>query len=524
MKKSVILLCLTASAFFSCNKILDKQPIDFLSPENYYNTEAHLNAALNAVYTTLTAGGTYGNNMLGRMGLDADEGFNNYSLDVASSGDYDVPTTDTKILNYWSALYEGVNRANLLLENINKPSMDETNRGKIKGQALFLRGYYYLMLVTRFGDVPLIINTAASASQEQVQLPRTPALQVYQQILKDMQEAEPLVDGAASFTGGGRVNRSAVWGVLARVCLYMAGNPINDHSKYAEAKAWSKKVIDLGFHELNPSFEQVFINYSADLYDVKESIWEVEFWGNGTGLYTSNAGMVGRNNGIGNTQDPLVGYAVGVLHGSRWLYNLYTTTDKRRDWVMAPFRYVGDPAVITNWSTSQVIDRYCGKYRRVYEVISPRNAAKTPINYPLLRYADVLLMFAEADNEVSGGPTPEAYEAINRVRRRGAGLPVTIPDPSVDLSSLDKIAFFDELCNERSRELAFESLRKNDLIRWNIFLPRMKSVLAEVIGSTTTIGRYAETYYRNARERDVLWPIPAYEMTVNKALVQNPGW
>lgn len=524
MKKQLIIICILAGSFSACNKILDKQPIDFLSPENYYNTEGQLNTALNAIYTTLGSTGTYANNMLGRMGLDADEGFNNYTLDIASAGDYNVPTTDTKILAYWTALYQGINRANLLLQNVQKPEMDEAKRDNIRGQALFLRAYYYLMLVTRFGDVPLILQTATSPEAEQVQRPRTPALQVYQQIFEDMKEAAPLVADAASLNGGGRISKSTVWGMLARVCLYMAGNPINDQSKYAEAKLWAKKVIDLGFHELNPSFQQVFINYAADIYDIRESIWEVEFWGNGTGLYTTNGGMVGRNNGIGNTQDPNVGYAVGVLHTSVWLYNLYSSTDLRKDWVIAPFRYTGNPATVSDWSSSQIIDRYCGKYRRIYEVVIPRNTARTPINYPLLRYADVLLMFAEADNEVSGGPTAEAYEAINQVRRRGAGLPVNMPDPSVDLSGLDQVSFFEELQDERSRELAFENLRKNDLVRWNIFLPRMQYALSQVAGSTTTIGRWADTYFRNASERDVLWPIPAYEMTVNKELVQNPGW
>lgn len=521
MKKYGLILLLVAG-LASCKKILNQEPADFLTPENYYNTEQQLNYALNGVYATLGSSGTYGNNMLGRMGLDADEGYNFYTLDLASVGDYNVVPTDTKILSYWSVLYEGINRANLLLENINKPVMDETRRSKIRGQALFLRGYYYFMLVSRFGDVPLILNTVSSASQENVQKARTPIQDVYTQILADMQEAGALVDDAASLAGGGRISKSAVWGMMARVCLHMAGEPLRDVSKYAEAREWAKKIIDLGFHQLNPSFQQVFINLAADKYDIKESIWEVEFWGNGTGLYT--AGMVGRNNGIGNTQDENVGYAVGVLRTSRWLYNLYKNTDVRRDWTIAPFRYVGTPAVVTNWTSSQIYIRYCGKYRRVHEVVTPRNNARTPENYPLLRYSDVLLMFAEADNEVNNGPSAEAYEAINQVRRRGVNLPVTTPAPGTDLEGLDKTAFFEELRNERARELAFECIRKGDLVRWGIFLPRMKDILTDVQGGTTDSERAAATYYRNASERDKLWPIPSYEMSVNKALVQNPGW
>jgi len=524
--KKILILVATLLSMVSCQGFLEKRPEDFLSPANYYETETHLNTALNGVYSTLTKGGLYANHMLGRMGLDADEGYNLYNSDLNTVSDYNVVTTDSKILAYWVALYEGINNANVLLANIDRPIMDENKREQIRGETLFLRAYYYLMLVSRFGDVPLILNPAPSASPEHVQIPRTPAHEVYEQILQDMEASSHLVPDIVEIGHGGRVSKSAVWGIMARVCLYMAGEPINDVTKYEQARNWAEKVITSGYHKLNASFSQVFINYAQDLYDIQESIWEVEFWGNGSGLYPSNAGMVGRNNGIGNTQDESIGYAVGVLRGTRWLFELYGSGDTRRDWTMAPFRYVGNPGVQTNWASSAIYNRYCGKWRRIHELVSPRLAARTPQNYPLLRYSDVLLMYAEADNYVNNGPSALAYEYINQVRRRGYGKPIDSSDPdfdtSVDLADLDQDGFLKELQNERSRELAFECLRKSDLVRWGIFIKRMKEVMDDAMNTASTT--QAKTYYTNASERDVIWPIPSYELGINKKLVPTPGW
>src|SRR5690606_38907299 len=117
---------------------------------------------------------------------------------------------------------------------------------------------------------------------------------------------------------------------------------------------------------------------------------------------------------------------------------------------------------------------------------------------------------AEAEVQVNGSPTPEAYEAINQVRRRGHGLAIHVENPAVDLQGLDAISFMDELKDERARELGFEALRKDDIIRWGEFLPRMKFVYQHVAGEVGTqdVLVRAKEYYNNAAARDVLWPIP----------------
>lgn len=512
----------------SCEKILDNKPQDFLQPDAYYETESHLNTALKGVYAILADNAVYCNYMLGRMGLEADEGFPDSNSDLLTVTYYNVSAADVKILQHWTALYAGINRANLLLQNIDKPTMDEKNRKSIRGQAMFLRAYYYFMLVSRFGDVPLLLETNLSGKIEDVQVSRTSAKQVYEQIITDMTAAADLVPAIDVVASTGRVSQSAVWGMLARVCLHMAGNPLNETAKFAEAAMWAKKVMDAGKHVLNPSYEQIFINYAQDKYDYKESIFEVEFWGNATGIYTNTGGMVGRLNGI-LSSDAAIGLSTGVLHTTPWMYELYDTNDFRRDWSIATYRYVGDPGVKTEWTgVGNVAQRFCGKFRREYETLTPKGATYTPQNFPLLRYSDVLLMYAEADNEVNG-PQTASKEAVNMVRRRGYGklLPGATNVSEADLSSDDngnQMDFRNAIRDERARELNFELLRKTDLVRWGIFLPRMKASLEQVNTGTSGLLNNSRLYYSNTSERDVLWPLPAYDMGINRKLVQNPGW
>lgn len=415
---TIIILLVSGS---SCKKLLDTQPSDFLSPVNYYNTENDLNYALSAIYSRLTPDATYGANLWSYFDI-ADEMF--WSLTSTSSTlpdivSYNYTASDPNIRSLWQALYKGIGDANSLLVNINKPVMDETKRSQIKGEALFLRAYYYFLLVQNWGDVPLVLSPVTSP--ENIMTPRTPAREVYAQILKDMREAEGLVAGIKETGFGGRVSKSAVRGILARVCLYMAGYPLMDHSKYADARDWAKKVIDDPdfTHELNQSYQQVFINYSQDKYDTKESIWEVEFWGNRQDVYVSS-GRLGSRNGIEMRNDDTgIGYAYGQVSALGRQYRRYDPLDDRRDWAIAPFKYNSD-GTKANWNSSQLYNRNVAKWRREYEVVIPKNKNYTPENFPLLRYSDVLLMYAEAENELQGDKDA-IVATINTVRQRGFG-------------------------------------------------------------------------------------------------------
>ena len=530
MKTKIFLFIFLATLTFSSCGLLDVELNDTLQEDNYFNTEQQMQTALNGVYVTVADGYLYGNYMLGRLGLDADEGYNCYSSDVGSVSQYLAAPSDTKILSYWRKLYEGINRANLLLANIDKPKMDSLKRIDIKGQAMFLRAYYYSMLVTRFGDVPLVLKLAESGNAEEVLVPQTATKDIYDFIISEMTQAADMVSDIDKVESPGRVSKSAIRGILSRMCLYAAGNPVNDTKRYDEAAYWAKKVIDSNKHALNSSYKQIFINYAQDIYDYKESIWEVEFWGNNTGNYTNVAGMVGRNNGISNTADYNFGYSAGMIRSTTVLYDLYAAdgTDTRRDWSIAPYYYTGNPAVLVNWTAGGTkFQRYCGKFRREYEKLTPKSTTATPQNFPLLRYSDVLLMYAEAVVQKAtktSAETDSAYWAINQVRRRAYGFNLNTPAPTVDLNNLSTSDMMKQIQNERSRELSFECLRKNDLVRWGIFYSKMKNVLANIPAGTSSYITYANNTYGNVSQRDVLWPIPTYEIGVNRYLKQNKGW
>lgn len=429
--------------FVACKNFLETTPIDALSPENYYETEAQLRSALAGVYDRMGRPQTFGDQMLGRMGLEGDEGYHARTATRVGVSVYNTGPSDASIANNWQHWYDGINRANFLLANADRVEMDETELAAIKGEALFLRAFYHLMLVSNWGDVPLMLEPISSA--DQTVAPRVPAREVYEQILTDMKQAEGMVKSISDIGHGGRVSKSAVRGILARVCLYMAGEPINDVSKYNEARDWAKKVIDPapedGFqHDLNPSYQQVFINMCQDRYDIKESIWEVEFYGNSADAFQEN-GRVGSNNGIAYSgEDPDYGYSYGFLQITGRLWHLYDdaasllSSDERREWAIAPYRIAGTPAVETPFTLAQIYERTSGKWRRELELVEPKNKNAGPINFPLLRFSDVLLMFAEADNIVNQAPSNEAIEAVNRVRRRAYGK--DLPHESVRMAQV----------------------------------------------------------------------------------------
>ncbi len=514
----------------SCSGLLDIDESKYvLLPENYYRTESELNYALNGVYSALADGNLYGNNMLGRMGLEADEAYEDYASDDFSVGDYNVESTDPKIFNYWRSCYAGIDRANRLLANVDNANIEisDSRRNEIRGEALFLRAYYYFMLVTRFQGVPLILAPLESARMEALQQERASGREVYTQILTDMEKAAAWVKPASEVASGGRVSKSAVWGLLARVNLYLAGYPYNEHERYKDAIVYAGRVINENIHELNPSYQQVFINYAQDKYDIKESIFEVEFHADGTGVYPT-AGMVGRNNGIRNPVfDNIIGASIGALRTTDYIYGLYTATDQRRNWNIASFYYVNTDDVATKieWVASDSkYQRYTGKFRREYETVLPKLQSQTPQNFPILRYSDVLLMYAEAYNEYYNGVDPIALEYLNMVKRRGLGLDPTVPVAS-DFTDRDYEKFKLEIRNERPREMCFEMLRKNDVVRWNVFYDNM-IVRESETPQTFTSSYYvrARRYFRSVERRDAWWPIPSYEMGVNKKLVQNTGW
>lgn len=596
----------------SCKKFLDTKPSDFIDPNVYYTTAEQLNFALAGVYHQLGVTGTYASYTQYMLGFVGDEAHMNRNTLIGPHS-YNYVTNNTFLTAYWTALYSGINRANTLIANVdNNTSIDQSIRDQIRGEALFLRGFYYFQLVQYFGGVPLKITPTASIVD--VNVPRASIKEVYDQILKDMTAAEPLVPGIKSLGFGGRVSKSAVRGILARVCLHMAGSPLNEVSKFNDAKMWALKVMEdtEAAHALNPSYPDIFIKLASDKYDTNESIWEVEFSGNNVGDYneTGNQGYI---NGPAVAAGSVNGVSVAYMRTNAKLYDAFEAGDNRKWWSIAHFTYAATGALGTKTMNIPIPTTQAAKYslfpakfRREYEVVTPKTAS-TPENVSLLRFTDVLLMYAEAENEINGA-TSEAVNKINEIRRRswstgiktiavtngGSGY-TTAPTVTItgggtgaaataviaggvitainlnrdltgttffqegkytsapaitfsggggtgaiatatiyslsdaDVKSVDKgskEAFREFIRNERMRELNFEVSRKADLHRWGIFSQTMQDVGATFRQDVQTPQGviFSQYFLDGAQPRNVFWPIPEVETSLNHAIIQNTGW
>src|SRR6266567_8440377 len=240
MKKAIYIgIALIVIIAGSCKKFLTKTPQSTLSPANYYNNESEVNAALAGVYDVAGQEITWGCRIPVRHNASTDESWFSYTSFPTGPFWYNYDPSDATVSELWKVMYQGIERANTLLANINKADMDSTKRSVAKGEALFLRGFYYFTLAQYWGDVPLKLEPSASVNN--VDIARTPVKDVYAQILADMKEAECRVLTIQQTGISGRITKSTVRGILARVCLTMAGEPVKDASKFQEARDWAKK-------------------------------------------------------------------------------------------------------------------------------------------------------------------------------------------------------------------------------------------------------------------------------------------
>jgi hypothetical protein len=415
MKRILYSIAIAAMALTSssCKKFLDPSPTDFNAPKDFFRNEAEVNAALTGVYDILGKSATYGRYMFFEMDV-ADDSFIHLSGWTQDLALYNYSPSDTKLTDNWTALYNGINRANMLIENIDKAVMDENKRKIALGEAIFLRAYYHFILTSNWGNVPL--KTKSTTSGFEVNYKNSPYKVNYEFIVSEMEKAADMVAPHFTYNYGSRVTKSVVWGILARVNLKMAGAPLNDASRYAEVVKWAKKVQQAG-HVLNPDYKRVFINMSEDKYDTKEVIWEVEFGKrNGTQVEEGSVGVI---NGIAANEK--IGFSYGGKHVTNAFFNSFDTDDLRRDWSINNYYY--SEAVEggkIGYAPNQIYNRGDAKWRREYETAAPKFNGTSTINFPILRYSDVLLMLAEAENEING-VTQDAVDAVNEVKRRAHG-------------------------------------------------------------------------------------------------------
>lgn len=452
MKRIFFFAALLILGLSSCKKFLDTTPTDFYTPINYYNSAAELQQALQGCYGLLAHQNIWGQYQNYSFNSATDELISNQNNSNAAlrAATFTYDATNSYIAAGWQYLYLCINNCNGVIDNINRPTMDSTQRNVILGQAKYIRGYCYFLLTMNWRNVPLVLHQLGLSN---VSVAASPAADIYAQIETDMKSAETLLktQTLATQTYNDVVTQDAVQAMLARVYMYWAGYPLNNTAKYQDALTYCTKVINSGNHSLNPDYKQIFINLCQDKYDVKEDLWEVGSYG------TASGGTGSKSNDYGNfvgIQSTLVTTDTSSYGSADWtcvtqkLYDAYPLNtaspatlqpsyDLRRDWNCANYKFLAATVTTTNPLGRQKVTianpwLMCpGKIRREYVPYAVRVGANYNINIQLMRYADVLLMYAEAYNQVNKGPgsftgntsvPTTAYDAINMVRRRGWGI------------------------------------------------------------------------------------------------------
>ena len=552
------------AALSSCS-FLDVEP-QVICADTFYNTEKEVQYGLAGVYGVMSNEALYGNyyslmysNIDDLCYFNRDQGSNLLQFQRHTAG-------TSQIYDMWVELYQGIRNANAFMEAVVLTNFDED--GAYYNEARFLRAYYHFLLAQAWGDVPL--RKQAVTTHDAVMIAVTPQYDVLKWVVEEMEDCIELAPESLEDTPS-RIAKTTVQGILARVYLFMAGESVKGGDKaalLAKAMNHADAVIKSGKHQLNPDYAQIFKNMIMDQYDkqYRESMWEVDFLGDRSSAENWTNGRIGDVIGLQSTGSTgfdtwNCNYSYGQYDGSLKLWDLYwrtdrtedenelpTVTDKRQEWNLPPYNYAGNdkqppygsgltsgksvvsidktPYVYDNVSTSQdplaaPAIRNCGKYRREVEYEGHKSAKLlyTTINYPILRYSDVLLMFAEASNELNG-VTQDAYDCVKAVRDR-AGIKTN------EMSAYDKETFRELVRNERGRELCFESLRRYDLVRWGIFVETMNEYVQwsnDERWVKNTKAQRAASMGSYIKPMHVVLPIPSIELGVNDLLVQNPLW
>lgn len=484
LKYNLIAIALLGFSFSSCSDFLEQNPQTDLSENDFYKTADDILSAVNGAYSSLQEGDIYGNwYVFGE--IPSDNTRNQLSGSVTTQNEFDqfyIDTQNSMIANFWKAAYKVINRTNTILGRIDGIEINTELANRYKLECKFIRALMYFNLVRVYGDVPLVLKEISIS--ESYDILREPKENVYNQIIADLKEAQGL-PVSYSTAEDGRATQGAAKALLANVYMTL--------HKYAEAETILAEIINSGRYSLLENtpgslnidgYKNVFspVNHNS-----KEGIFEIQFLKGGYGEGSNYANNFAPENSGTNV------VAVGGTGGNNIpemdIYNAYEEGDLRRDFSMSLGYY--DNRKNNEWVES----RYVCKFMDV-----PYQNNDTSNNYPVIRYADVILMYAEALNQ--NGKTAEACKYLNMTRRRGFGYQTTETSP-VDLQTTDKAQFALMVEQERRVELAFENHRWFDLIRTGRAVEVMRS----------------KGFSLN--ETNLICPIPQKQIDVNPKLTQN---
>lgn len=474
----------------SCNDYLDVEAPSKFTDDYVFGSIEEANRLLNSVYQSTCSGNTYGNAYLTTFCMNSDVEFTTSSAEIQNVNHnewklFDGEADGGNIENTWTSAYQTIERANNFINAAEASSLYKEGKNEelnqMIGEAKCLRAMNYLDLVILWGDIPFTFTR--TYDQGSLVMPMGQRDEILTTLIKDLQEIAPKMKTASQLTEGvERCSKDFAWALISRIALYRAGYSLrhadgdatnfaagraDDYAEYYQiAKDYAKKVMDETTHSLDDDYFQVFVdecNYKVNSDD--DPIFEIPFVQNVNGSIGYIQGIRCDLSSGGDTD-----HAWGRVSGSVRLNAFYRFTfdksDIRRNnagfWTWS---YNGTPTLFSDYGN------YCMKWSKMWDeaaTLGNTSEGNTGINFPYMRYADVLLMFAEAENEING-PTDAAKAALKQVRERAfrgaADKSAKVDDYVEGLTT--KEAFFEAIVNERAWEFGGENLRWKDLVRWN---------------------------------------------------------
>lgn len=521
----------------SCKKYLDPTALSSFTPAYVFSNVQNAQKAVLAAYQEMTGDNGYGIRVSMYFPYDNDEMIGIHQIGDNDRGDiahYNATAGNAQINTPFSQMYTGIERANICIYNI--PKMGIYEKGSLQqigelqrlyGESLTLRAQFYLELIRNWGDVPA--QWLPSAMETNLFIPKTDRDTIYNQLLSDLLTAENLVPWRTDVATVGdpadeRITKGAVKALRARIALYRGGYSLRrasspygqvmarpaDYKNYYQI-AWNEcndLMARRDEHTLNASFNTVFKG-SLDAHSldpVGEIVFQVAMAG-GTGSYDSKLGyydgVLVRTTLAGNA-------AIGVL--PTYFY-LFDSTDTRRDVTCAAYEVNADLSTLKLHPPTTLEE---AKFRRDW-ITNPSvltsSAQYYGINWPLIRFSDVLLMFAEADNELNNGPTAAGIAAFEEVRKRGYGGNAAL----IGTTPTDYAGFFNAVVKERSLEFGGEGIRKYDLIRWNLIGARLADAKTNLAAMAARSGTFTGNYANNTLDFSKLPDSVFYKTTSTSA-------
>lgn len=488
------LLAATLLLGAGCKKdFLNLDPETAINGNSFYKNETEIKQAVNGAYNILQPLGSESYWMFGEMRSDntcfqydnVDRGHEQWEF----VDEFLVGATAECISNLWKNSYIGIGRCNDVLDNIGNVTLSDSARNQYTGETEFLRAFHYFNLVRQFGDVPLRLTTITAPSQT-LSKGRAPVADVYKQIIADLTDAAGKLP--ARYPGGeaGRATSGTANALLGKVYL--------TQKDYPNALTALRKVQAAGYSLLTSYAD----NFDPNKKNGPESIFEIQYLGSQTGLYSTFmytfAPWTSGSAVTGDTKTGIAGSGSGWNIPTADLIAAYEPGDKRKDVSLA----------IGFTDASGVFQHipYCKKYNHGFT-----DVGRTNDNFPVLRYADVVLEIAEILNEQGYVGNGEAFDLLNQVRQR-VGL---AGKTAADLPGQN--AFRDAIFHERQVELAFENHRWYDLLRTGKAVDIMNAHGAREKAAKNYIpaNAYAVTTNR------LLLPIPQTDVNLDN-LTQNP--